>query len=166
MKTRAHQRTRPPLRLWSGRIWPLLAGAVSAFGVFVAFEVLGVLAVIGIYATLAMFAGTVVWGLSLEFGLERALVVRWSLSSALAVVVALGLGQVHPQYGQLVGLVVALSSPVSMGLLAKARPRSAKRRPERPAPRTPGVLVDKVMLDRRFDEIVSQLKQSGDFPDR
>jgi hypothetical protein len=143
----------------------VLAGAVTAVGVFAASNALGVLALLMVYATLSMFAVTMAWGLSIETGVERASLVRCGLYSALAVIVALGLCQVHPQYGLLVGIAVGLSSPTALSLLAKVRPRTTRRRTDRAARPAPGVLVDKAMLDRRFDEIVSQLTESGDFPE-
>ncbi len=160
MRTRAHQRTGTQQQLWSNRIWPPLAGAVTAVGVIAASNLLGVLATGAAYVTLALFAVTVVWGLSLEIGLDRTAVVRCGLLSALAVVVALGLAEIHPQYGPIVGLSVVLTSPSSLGLVAKARART-KTPAEPTAPRTPGVLLDKAMLDRRFNEIVNQLREPG-----
>lgn len=169
MRRRAHLRTSPPRRLWSRVIWPLLAGAVSAVGVFAVGTTLGVLALVLMYAGLAVFAVTMSWGLSIEMGIERFAAVGHGFSAALVVLVAVGLCLVHPEYGLLVVVVVGLSSPTALSLLAKIRPRTT-RRPRtdrvdlatRPAP---GVLVDKVILDRRFDEIVSQLMESGDFPE-
>jgi hypothetical protein len=119
-----------------------------------------------IYATLSLFAVTVAWGLSLEIGLDRAGVVRSGLFSALAVLVAIGLAQVHPQYGLLVGLVVTITSPPGLRFLVQAWPWTRTGRKQQEPERAAGVLIDKVMLDRRFDEIVSQLKESGDFPER
>lgn len=164
MKTRIRPTATPQRSLWSHRIWPLLAGAVTAVGVFAAINTLGVVAMLMVYASLSMFAVTMVWGLSLEIGIERGSVVRCGLYSALAVLALLGLCQVQPQYGLLVGIAVGLSSPAALSLLTKVRPRT-KRRTDPAARPAPGVLVDKAMVDRRFDEIVSQLMASGDFPE-
>ena len=90
---------------------------------------------------------------------------RWGLYAALAVLVAVGLCEMHPQYGLLVGIAVGLSSPAALRLLARVRPRTTSRRPDRTARPAPGVLVDKALLNRRFDDIVSRLMESGDFPE-
>jgi hypothetical protein len=165
MWTRAHPRTSPPQQLWSGRIWPPLAGAVTAVGVFAASNALGVLVLAAMYVALSMFAVTMVWGLSLEMGIRLSSAVRCGLYAALTVVVAVGLCEVHPQYGLLVGIAVALSSPAALGLLAKVRPRSTSHQPDRTARPAPAALVDKALLHRRFDDIVSRLKDLGDFPE-
>ena len=164
MRARAYPRASPPRQLWSGRIWPLLAGAVTAVGVFAASNTLGVLGLAAVYAALSMFAVTMVWGLSLEIGIGQTAAVRWGLYAALAVLVAVGLCEVHPQYGLLLGIAVGLSSPAALGLLARFRPRTTSRRPDRTARQAPALLVDKALLHRRFDDIVSRLTESGDFP--
>ena len=73
-----------------------------------------------------------------------------------------GLCQLFPRYGLLVAAGVALTSPAALGLVARARHRSGGRTTDQPAS---GVLVDRVMLERRFADIVSRLRQSGDFPE-
>jgi hypothetical protein len=158
-------KTDPRRSLWSGRIWPVLAGAVAAAGIFAAGTALGAVALLMVYATVSIFSVTIVWGLSLETGIERTAILSTGLYAGLVVLVALGLGQVHPQYGPLVGLVIGLSSPAALSLLAKAIPQTRRRRTvlsDRPVPE---VLMDKARLDRRFDEIVSQLAEPGESPE-
>jgi hypothetical protein len=165
MRTQPHPSAAPPRPLWSSRIWPSLAGTVTAVGVLAASSVFGVTALLAVYATLSMFAVATVWGLSLEIGIERPSVVRWGLYAALVVLVAAGLCQIHPLYGALVGVAVGVSSPAALRLLAYVRPRTTRRRTNRPAQPAPEVLVDKALLNRRFDDIVSHLRESGDFPE-
>jgi hypothetical protein len=148
--------------VWTHGVWPLLAGAVVAVGVYGAGSAFGLPVLLLVYAGLALFALVTVWGLSLEFDVEHSAVLRISLYAALDVVVLTGLCQLIPGYGLLAAAVVALTSPTALGLVARARRWSVVRRTDQAAP---GVLVDKVMLDRRFHDIVSQLRQSGDFPD-
>jgi hypothetical protein len=146
-------------------MWPLLAGAVTAVGVFAASRTLGVVVLLCVYAALSVFAVTVVWGLSLETGIDSRTVVRWGLYSALVVVVGVGLSALHPLYGLLVGVAVGLGSPTALTHLATVRPRTRKPPTERAAPPAPGVLMDRAMLDRRFDDIVHDLRASGDSPE-
>ena len=134
-------------------------------GVFAASNALGVLELAAMYVALSMFAVTMVWGLSLESGIGLSSAVRWGLYAALAVLVAVGLCEVHPQYGLLVWIAIGLSSPAALGLLAKVRPRTTNRRPDRTACPASGVLVDQALLNRRFDDIVSRLMESRDFPE-
>jgi hypothetical protein len=165
MRTPANPGTVQSRQPWSDVIWPLLAGTVTAVGVFSASKAFGVVMLLAVYAVLSIFAMVTVWGLSLEFGVDVGRVVRWGLNSALVVLVAVGLCQVHPVYGLLVVVAMGLSSPAALGLAARARPRPARRRTDRAAGPAPGVLVDKALLQRRFDDIVSQLTESGDFPE-
>jgi len=165
MRTRAHVSPAVSRPLWSTWIWPLAAGAVTALGVSAASDVFGWLALVVIYAGLSVFAVVTVWGLSTEIGIEPCAVVRWGLYAALVLVVAVGLSDVHPLYGLSVGVAVGLSSPAALRLLARVRPRSRRRGVEEVASPTAGVLVDKALLDRRFDAIVSQLRESDDFPE-
>ena len=67
---------------------------------------------------LSLFAVATVWGLSAEIGIERSSVVRCGLYAALVLLVTVGLSDVHPVYGLLVGVAVGLSSPTAMRLLA------------------------------------------------
>jgi hypothetical protein len=149
--------------MWARSGWPLLAGAVVAVGVYGAVSAFGGLRfLLLVYAGLALFALVTVWGLSMEFGLGNSAVVRISLHAALAVVVLVGLCELFPRWGFPVAAVVALTSPTALALLTRARRHSARRRQPQAAA---GVLVDEEMLDRRFDDIVSELRQSGDFPE-
>lgn len=164
MRTRARRSAAPSRSLWTTTIWPLVAGAVTAVGVTAASNVFGWFTLLVIYALLALFAVTTVWGLSTELGIERSAVVRWGLYGALVLLVAVGLSDVHPVYGLLVGLAVGLSSPTAVRLLARLRRRTVKVGRDEAARPAVGVLVDKALLDRRFEDIVSQLRESGDFP--
>jgi hypothetical protein len=136
-----------------------------AVGVSAASNVLGWLALVVIYVGLSLFAVATVWGLSTEIGIEPFAVVRWGLSAALVLVVAVGLSDIHPLYGPLVGVAVGLSSPAALRMLARVRPRPRRRGVDEVATPAAGVLVDKALLDRRFDAIVSQLRESDDFPE-
>lgn len=154
-----------PQPLWSSRVWPVLAGTATAVGVFTATTAFGPLALLAAYAALSLFAITTVWGLSVELGIERSSVVPWGFSAALAVIVAAGLSLVHPLWGLLVVVLLGASSPAALSLLAKVRPAATRRRRQPAVRPAPAVLIDSALLDSRFDAIVSQLRESGDFPD-
>jgi hypothetical protein len=164
MRRRAHRSAAVSRSLWAARIWPLFAGAVTAVGVAAASNVFGWLALVVVYAVLSLFAVATVWGLSTEIGIKPEAVLRWGLCAALVLLVAVGLSDIHPVYGLLVGVAVGLSSPAALRLLARVRPRTSRRGVDEVARPALGVLVDKALLDRRFEDIVSQLRESGDFP--
>ena len=164
MNARTHRRTTPPRPLWSTWLWPLVAGAVTAVGIFAAGQMLGLVGLVLVYLALSMFAVAMIWGISLESGRGLSSAVRWGLDAALAVLVLMGLCQVHPLYGLLVGVAVGVTSPAALTLVSRARAQRRKQRADRTARPAPGVLVDKALLDRRFHEIVSQLTESG-FPE-
>ncbi len=135
-----------------------------AVGVAAASNVFGWLALVVVYAVVSLFAVATAWGLSTEIGIKPYAVVRWGLSAALVLLVAVGLSDIHPVYGLLVGVAVGLSSPAALRLLARVRTRTRRRGVDEVARPAVGVLVDKALLDRRFEDIVSQLRESGDFP--
>ncbi len=164
MRTRTRRSSALSRSLWTTRIWPLVAGAVLAVGVAAASNVFGWLALVVVYAVVSLFAVATAWGLSTEIGIKPYAVVRWGLSAALVLLVAVGLSDIHPVYGLLVGVAVGLSSPAALRLLARVRPRARRRGADEVAGPAVGVLVDKALLDRRFEDIVSQLRESGDFP--
>ena len=164
MRTRTRRSAALSRSLWTTRIWPLVAGAVLAVGVAAASNVFGWLALVVVYAVVSLFAVATVWGLSTEIGIKPYAVVRWGLSAALVLMVAVGLSDIHPVYGLLVGVAVGLSSPAALRLLARVRPRARRRGADGVARPAVGVLVDKALLDRRFADIVNLLRESGDFP--
>jgi hypothetical protein len=165
MKTPAHPKPTLFTGLWSRRVWPVLAGSTAALGVFAAIDTFGFVALLAIYAGLSMFSVVMVWGLAQEFGAELSAVARWGLSAALIVLVTMGLSLVHPVWGLLAGVAVGVTSPIALTLLARIRAGTTSRRSDPPARPAGRVLVDQAMVDRRFDEMVSQLMESGDFPD-
>jgi hypothetical protein len=162
MKAQAQPWTRRAGRLWTRGVWPVLAGAVTAVGVVSAVIAFGLLTFLAVYAGLWLFAFVTVWGLTLEADIARSSVLRMSHCATLVVLVLAGLCELHAQYGLLTAVVAGLTSPVSIALIARLRPSRARRTA---GTATPGVLMDSVMLDRRFHDIVSRLRESGDFPE-
>jgi len=165
MRTRGNTSAAVSRSLWTTRIWPLVAGAVAAIGVSAASNVFGWLVLVVVYGVVSLFAVVTVWGLSTEIGIERSAVVRGGLYAALALLVAVGLSDIHPLYGLLVGVAVALSSPAALRLLAWVRPRTRRGGVGEAARPPDGVRVDQALLDRCFEAIVNQLRESDDFPE-
>ena len=165
MRTRPSKGTAVSRSLWTRRIWPVFAGAVAAIGVGAASNVFGWLVLVVVYGVASLFAVVTVWGLSTELGIEPSAVVRWGLYAALVLLVAVGLSDIHPLYGLLVGVAVALSSPAALRLLARVRSRTRRRGVGEVARPADGVRVDQALLDRRFEAIVNQLRESEDFPE-
>jgi hypothetical protein len=135
-----------------------------AVGVLGACLTMGLLACVVAYSSVSVVAVTALWGLTLETGISRLSAVRWGLDAALVALVAVGLCELDPWYGLLVGIAVGGTSPTAQRLVSHVRSRRTKSRADRPA-HTPGVLVDKALLDRRFYDIVSPLTESGEFPE-
>jgi hypothetical protein len=139
-------------------LWPVLGGIVTAVGVFGASRAYGMLGLLMASVILSPFAVVTVWGLADEFGIRRSRVVPIGLGAVLTVLVLLGLSQLFGGYGLLVGAVTGLSSPAAIGLLARLR-RQGNQRQHRA--HTPGSLLDPAMVDRRFEDIVRRLEESG-----
>jgi hypothetical protein len=149
--------------MWREYLWPLLAGTVMSVGLAGATSAYGVVGLLLGFAILSPFAVVVFLGLSEELAIDRSSAVRRGLGTALGVLVLLGLSQVFPRYGLVIAAVVALSSPTAFGVVGRLRRRFAGHLRSASAP--PAYLMDPILLDRRFDEIVSQLRQSGDLPE-
>ncbi len=144
--------------MWTRSLWPVLAGSVTAVGVFGASRAYGMLGLLLASAILSPFAVVTVWGLADEFGIRRSRVVPIGLEAVLAILVLLGLSQLFGSYGLLVGALTGLCSPTATGLLARLR-RRCDRHQHRA--HTPGTLLDPAMVDRRFEDIVRRLEESG-----
>ena len=136
----------------------MLAGTVLAVGVAGATKAFSVAGLLLAFVTLSLFAMVVLWGLSQELDIRRSDVIRLGLEAALGVLVLLGLCEFFPRYGLVIAAVAALGSPRARGLVGRLR-RRVKRRS------AAADLVDPLVLDRRFHEIVSQLRHPGDLPE-
>ncbi|GAB3244905.1 hypothetical protein [Nocardioides dilutus] len=156
----AHDRGAHPVStgVWTRRLWPLLAGTVTAVGVFGAGRAYGLLGLLLAVVLLSPFAILTVWGLSDEIGIPRSGVVPIGLTATLCVLVLLGLSELLDAYGMLVFAVTGLSSPAALGLLGRLRRRHSRLR-QRATP--PGILLDPTHLDREFKDIVRRLDESG-----
>jgi hypothetical protein len=148
--------------MWREYLWPLLAGTVIAVGLAGAASAYGAVGLLLGFAILSPFAVVVFWGLSEELGIDRSSAVRRGLGTALGVLVLLGLCELFPRYGLVIAAGAALSSPTASGLVERLRRR---RTGQIGSASTAPYLVDPILLDRRFDDIVSQLRQSGDLPE-
>jgi hypothetical protein len=143
--------------MWRDSLWPPLAGIVVFVGLAGALNAYGVVGLLLAVTILAPFAVVTWWGLSDELGIDRSSAVRRGLETALGVLVLLGLCELFPRYGLVIAALVALTSPASLGLLARVR--RGQRRHSAAAE-----LVDPEVLDRRFHDIVSRLGREGDPP--
>ncbi len=148
--------------MWREHLWPLLVGTVIAVGLAGAASAYGAVGLLLGFAILSPFAVVVFWGLSEELGIDRSSAVRRGLGTALGVLVLLGLCELSPRYGLVIAAVAALSSPTASGLVERLRRR---RTGQIGSASTAPYLMDPILLDRRFDDIVSQLRQSGDLPE-
>ena len=144
--------------MWREHLWPLLAGTVIAVGLAGAASAYGAVGLLLGFAILSPFAVVVFWGLSEELGIDRSSAVRRGLGDgtrragpAWLVRALPSLRSGHRSGGRAQfahGLGWSSDSGVGWGdVLQRAD------------------LVDPILLDRRFDDIVSQLRQSGDLPE-
>ena len=144
--------------MWREYLWPLLAGTVISVGLAGSTSAYGVVGLLLGFAILSPFAVVVFWGLSEELAIDRSSAVRRGLETALGVLVLLGLCELFPRYGLVIAAVAALTSPTALGLVARLRRRHMRRS-------AAANLVDPDVLERRFHDIVSQLRQSGELPE-
>lgn len=144
--------------LWTRNLWPVLGGTVTAVGVFGAGRAYGLLGLLMASVILSPFAVVTAWGLADELGIRRSRVVPIGLEATLILLVLLGLSELLGNYGLLMGAVTGLSSPTAFGLLARLQRR---RNQHQVRAQPSGVLLDPVMVDRRFEDIVRRLEESG-----
>jgi len=139
-----------------------MAGIVSALGVIGASRMYGALGFLVAYLGLWVFAVAMVWGLNASVGQRGSRVVWTGFASASTLIVVVGLDQVLPGYGFLVAAAVGLTSPLALALLGRLRRTHGRRRS---GPAAPGVLLDPILLNRRFEDIVAQFSESDDSTD-
>jgi hypothetical protein len=144
--------------LWTRGLWPPLGGTVTAVGVFGASRAYGMVGLLMAFVLLSPFAIAATYGLSDEFGIRHSRVVPLGLAETLIVLVLLGLGELFGGYGLLVFTVTGLSSPAALRLHGHLRQLLRRHQDLPPAS---DVLLDPIMLERRFNDIVRGLDDSG-----
>jgi hypothetical protein len=140
----------------------VVAGIVLAIGLFGGYLTFGASGLLLGYLTLSLMALVGFWGLSQEVAIGRSAVVRLSQGTALWVLVLYVLCELSPRYGWALAALVAFGSPSTRRLVARLRRRLARRAARRAAEAD---LMDPDERDRRFDDIVNRLGQSGDHPE-
>jgi len=143
------------VRVWVRWVWPVLAGALVAIGLLGAAVAYGRLGLVLAFLTLSLISLVLTRGLSQEFAIPRRRVVPIGLKSSLAVLVLLGLCELSPLLGVPVGTLVALSSPTALRTTTRLRRRFRLRSVSTD-------LADAQVLERRFHEIVGDLRPSND----
>lgn len=159
---RTHARRHDPeslARVRSDRIWPVMAGALTAIGLLVDVRAHGFLGTAVMFVGLWFFFSATLYGVLSELGfdLRRAVVV--GRGTSLTVMALVGLLLQFPVAGWLAAGVCALTSPPVVDrtrrFLVRTRRRFAPRRPAVPVPHPPA--PDQAAVDQKFEEIVADL---------
>jgi hypothetical protein len=143
-----------PLAAWRDVGWPVLAGAVAAVGLLGLWRLTSLLAVAAMVAGLWLLVAITVYGVASEAGLRASTAVRIGLAAAVWTVVMLGLVDLLPVAGWLVGLAVGVTSPRLADWTAPYLRRAtaaARRKRALPGPSDQGT------VDRAFERIVTDL---------
>jgi hypothetical protein len=160
-QVRARRRTM--VELWTERVWPALAGALTAVGMCGMASIGGWLALGLVYVCTALFVGLVVCATISENGVDPARATQIGCTSSLVLVVMLGVALVFPPGGLAVAAAVAVTSPPVISRLGRLVPSRLHHASDSPVEITP----DQKAVDAAFDEIVSGLlsEQLEDGPD-
>lgn len=150
-----------PTTLWSGTLWPVLAGAVTAAGVVGGTRTYGPLGFAALALGLWLLISVMVWAAFCDDGVTRQRAVRYGTVAAHALVTAIGVLILFPVAGWAVLLVWGLTSPLLTDAVAR---RGRGRRTAPPAGAAaphPGARGDQAVVDRTFGEIVRGFHESA-----
>ena len=141
--------------LWTDRVWPVLAGALTAVGLIGAGHAYGPLGLGLVSAGLWVFLGMATYGLLSEYGVSTGRAVRIGLVATVVMVDLIGLMFLFPVAGSVAGAIVAVTSPPVLGRAEQLLQRAEAARPGRVKHRD---RRDQSAVDRAFAQIVSQLE--------
>ena len=148
------------VRTFAGTVWGVLAVLTGVVGVVVTWEVAGPFAVATTSVTASLFALALAWSM-LQGSLTRSSAVLAGVGVPLVLLALMGWCQAIGAYGLLPPAIMAITSPQVIGFAAHAKRTAALRRQVR-LEKWQRVVMDREIVDRRFEEIVRQFHSSGE----
>jgi hypothetical protein len=153
-----------PLVRAAQKLWPLYAGALTAFGLVGSVGHYGLVGAVLIYLGSAMFGMVMVFAAFAESGVDGVRVVRIGLLSALALVALLGVIVLLPIAGWFLAAAAAATCPLVTSRLTDLEPGATRDVGTAVGPGVgPGVdaaaaAAEQARVDRIFERMVSDLK--------
>ena len=147
-----------PANLWSDRLWPLLAGVLTAVGVIGTHATYGALGLVLLPAVLWLLVSLMVWGAFSDSGVDTARALRYGVLSAHSFVTAIGVLILFPVAGWAAVALWGLTSP-------PVTERLGRRRAARSLVGTPATVTvprgEQARVDRAFSDIVRGFHESA-----
>jgi hypothetical protein len=142
---------------WSDRLWPVLAGVLTAGGVIGVVRDYGLQGMVLLPLVMWLLVSLMVWGAFSESGLTGGRALRYGGIAAHSFVTAMGVLIVFPVAGWAAVAVWGLTSPPVTGWLGRRKPRRAA------AVESGGSSVrgDQARVDRAFTQIVRGFHESA-----
>ncbi|HCB04949.1 MAG TPA: hypothetical protein PLZ93_18215 [Nocardioides sp.] len=154
-------RTEPhPAGLWGDRLWPVLAGAVTAAAVVGAVSVYGPLGTVLLSLGLWLLVSLMVWGAFSESGVGGVRAIRYGGIAAHSLMTMVGILILLPVLGWIAVAVWGLTSPLVTGWFGRRRARRRSPATDGPAVETVGG-EDQRTVDRTFGQIVRGFHESA-----
>jgi hypothetical protein len=142
--------------LWSDRLWPVLAGVLTAGGVIGVVRAYGLLGMVLLFLVLWLLVSLMVWGAFSEGGVTGARSLRYGVIAAHSFVTAIGVLILLPGAGWAAVAVWGLTSPPVTGWLTRRRTGRAAT-----APGGASIRGDQARVDRAFAQIVRGFHESA-----
>ena len=136
-----------PAALWSDRVWPVLAGAVTAVGLVGAGSTYGPVGLVLVVTGLWCFLALMVYGVLSESGLSPQRAVRASLVATIVLVDLIGLLLLFPLAGWAIAALMGVTCPPVASRATRLVRRARARR------------TGQTTVDRAFEQIVTELRE-------
>jgi hypothetical protein len=143
--------------LWSDRLWPMLAGVLTASGVIGVVRDYGLPGMVLLPLVMWLLVSLMVWGAFSETGVIGGRALRYGGIAAHSFVTAIGVLILFPVTGWAAVAVWGLTSPPVTGWLG----RRTARRAAAVEPGGTSVRGDQARVDRAFTQIVRGFHESA-----